>query len=312
MIPFRFHLASLTAVFLALAAGIVIGAGVVDRATVDFLQRRVDQVEANRRATNERNDTLATDVTRWRRFVEEVGGRPVAASLDGAVVVTVAVTGMEQSVVEGLAAELRAAGATSRGTVWLTGKWALDAEDDRGAMADLLGAAPTLSADELRSVAVARLPAAFDSLVTTGNLEAAAVLGALRERGFAIVEPDPAGAAASPPSEPPLFLVASGPGAEAPTALTVAVASELGATGRRVVAVEPSIDEEARASSMVVALRANPEVATVVATVDNADDARGRVAAVLALADRRDGRVGHYGFGPGVDRLVPDPTGPGP
>ena len=44
MINFRFHLVSLTAVFLALGIGIAVGATVVDRATVDFLETRLKGV----------------------------------------------------------------------------------------------------------------------------------------------------------------------------------------------------------------------------------------------------------------------------
>ena len=42
-----------------------------------------------------------------------------------------------------------------------------------------------------------------------------------------------------------------------------------------------------------------------VSTVDDLEDFRGRAATVLALADLGAGRVGHYGLGPGADRLVP-------
>ena len=47
MINFRFHVVSLIAIFLALALGVVIGAGVIDRGVVDTLeqparQRRVE------------------------------------------------------------------------------------------------------------------------------------------------------------------------------------------------------------------------------------------------------------------------------
>ena len=62
MVNFRFHLVSLTAVFLALAAGITIGAGVVDRATVDQIERRLTDVDARRQATNDENDQLRADL----------------------------------------------------------------------------------------------------------------------------------------------------------------------------------------------------------------------------------------------------------
>ena len=42
MINFRFHVVSLIAIFLALALGVVIGAGVIDRGVVDTLDNRLD------------------------------------------------------------------------------------------------------------------------------------------------------------------------------------------------------------------------------------------------------------------------------
>ena len=49
MINFRFHIVSLIGIFLALALGIVIGAGVIDRGIVDTLDNRLDNVEAQGR-----------------------------------------------------------------------------------------------------------------------------------------------------------------------------------------------------------------------------------------------------------------------
>lgn len=47
-----------------------------------------------------------------------------------------------------------------------------------------------------------------------------------------------------------------------------------------------------------------------VSTVDDLDLLAGRVAVVLALADLREGVSGHYGYGPGADRVLPEWTGP--
>ena len=46
MINFRFHIASLIAVFLALALGVVMGSTVIDRAIVEGLHDRIDRVES--------------------------------------------------------------------------------------------------------------------------------------------------------------------------------------------------------------------------------------------------------------------------
>jgi hypothetical protein len=41
-------------------------------------------------------------------------------------------------------------------------------------------------------------------------------------------------------------------------------------------------------------------------SVDNLEDVRGRIAAVLAIAALTEGKTGHYGVGRGAERLVPE------
>ncbi|MBV9932696.1 MAG: copper transporter, partial [Actinobacteria bacterium] len=71
MINFRYHLVSLTAVFLALAIGIAMGATVVDQATVKLLRSQLDSVRTRANNTNTQNDALRAEVSRWRRFADQ-------------------------------------------------------------------------------------------------------------------------------------------------------------------------------------------------------------------------------------------------
>jgi len=75
----------------------------------------------------------------------------------------------------------------------------------------------------------------------------------------------------------------------------------------------PSLDEEADAppdgeGGLIAAVRADEELAARVSSVDDVDDFAGRLAAVLALADLGAGRIGHFGVGPGAQRLLPAPV----
>ena len=58
MINFRFHVVSVIAIFLALALGVVIGAGVIDRGIVDALDTQLNRVEAKSERINDDNDRL--------------------------------------------------------------------------------------------------------------------------------------------------------------------------------------------------------------------------------------------------------------
>lgn len=177
-----------------------------------------------------------------------------------------------------------------------------------------------------------------------GNPETAApdLLGTLVDRSFLEYDP-PEGAADDPIANTVALdrvVVASGPGVElagvevpdaelaAPlaVALTTAGATRslpvvaveasdpdggLGATGGD--AVAPDVDgEDVTDDALVRArfvglVRDDGEAAETVSTVDNIDELFGRLAVVYAVRDLGDGRVGHYGRGPGAQSLLPGP-----
>ena len=95
MVTFRFHLLSLTAVFLALAVGIAIGATVVDQATVDALQKRLDNFEH----TERENARLRGQVGDWERFSEEAADEFVEGRLNQHPVLVVTVQGVDRGLV---------------------------------------------------------------------------------------------------------------------------------------------------------------------------------------------------------------------
>ena len=309
MVNFRFHLVSLTAVFLALAAGITIGAGVVDRATVDQIERRLSDVDARRQATNEENDRLRGDLGRWIEFGEQLGDRPVQGRLNGVSVLAVATTGVDRGVLDGLVGSITAAGASVDGTILFTGKWNLASDEDAQQRAAVLDAAPTTEPDALRSAGIAAVAAAW----TTGD--GGSLLTGLVERGFVEFQPGPGEALplAELPRPGSMFVVLSSDGADVPPpSLAAPLVADLSDADVRLLAVQPvrppadpvEDGEDEPAPEFVLALRSDSAVAGRISTVDNVDDYRGRTAAILALAELQSGRRGHYGFGPDT-RPVP-------
>ena len=312
MVNFRFHLVSLTAVFLALAAGITIGAGVVDRATVDQIERQLRDVDSRREATNTENDRLRTELGRWTSFGEQLGTRPIDGRLAGATVFLVGTSGVDRSIVEELERAIAAAGATIDGTLWFTGKWAIESEDDASELAGLLDALPTADASDLRASALSGVAAAW----ATGD--SSPLVTALADAGFFEFEPgdDAAVPLGQLPRQPALFVVVSGDDADVPVAdLAHPLVARLAGSDLRVLAAQPARPpspapgpgDEERPPEFVLGLRADSAVATRISTVDNGDDYRGRVAAVLALRELQNGETGHYGFGPET-RRVPEPS----
>lgn len=66
-----------------------------------------------------------------------------------------------------------------------------------------------------------------------------------------------------------------------------------------------STTDEARVGAMLVELRNDDEAVDRLSTVDDLEEAVGRVALVLAVAEQSEGRVGHYGIGVGAQAPLP-------
>ena len=315
MVNFRFHLVSLTAVFLALAAGITIGAGVVDRATVDQIERRLTDVDARRQATNDENDLLRADLGRWSQFGEELGDRPLQGRLNGVTVFVLVTAGIDGGVLDAVRSSITGAGATLDGTIVFTRKWSLDNEDDAQQLAGVLDAPPTTQPDDLRTAGLAAIAEAWT------NGDGGVLAAALVERGFLEFQAGPVESVPFPelPRQGSTFVVVSGDGVDvAPAELAQPLVADLADSGLRVLAVQPlrppadppEEGEDEPEPEFVAALRSDSGVAGRISTVDNVDDYRGRTAAVLALAELQSGRRGHYGFGPDTRRVPPPAPSP--
>ena len=136
MINFRFHLASLIAIFLALALGVVVGAGVIDRGVVDTLNSRLDSVEAKSNRISSENSQLRADNADLGEYIKQVQCYAVDNRLLANNVVVVAVRGVDEEVVNNTVNEAKdCAGATVDGVLWLEGKWALNNDGDVKALA---------------------------------------------------------------------------------------------------------------------------------------------------------------------------------
>lgn len=307
MINFRFHLVSLTAIFLALGIGIAVGATVVDRATVDFLETRLEGVEQRLDRTDTQNAQLRTELGRWSRFAEQARDEAVAGRLEGVPVLVLGVQGIDRRPVDELRRSLTAAQAAVQGTVWFTSKVRLEKPEDAAALADLLGVARR-GGDPVRRSMVNLLAAEL------AGQRAPGLLSLLRDAAFVEFE-TPTGQAvdlAALPVEGTRFVVVSDGAAEvANDELARPLAGQLAQAARaRVLAVEAGRaargDTPGQRAVFVGPLRTATQVAPLLSTVDNLEDFRGRFAAVYALRDLGGAKVGHYGVGPGADRLVPE------
>jgi Copper transport outer membrane protein, MctB len=165
VINLRYHIVSITAVFLALGIGLTLGSTFLDRVTVDNLknqldtvQRRVDQTETANEALTDRVDALDQ---RDDALAEALPERLLGGHLDAVPVLVVAASGTDEALVQAAVGSLSSAGAQVAGTWWLTDRWALDDPDEVGELATLLEVS-TQDADRLRRNGAIRMAEVLD------------------------------------------------------------------------------------------------------------------------------------------------------
>lgn len=110
MIDFRYHLVSLVAVFLALAVGIVLGAGPLAQPIGDTLTGQVDKLREDRNAlSNQLTETKAKLATS-DKVGEQFAGRIFNNVLSGVQVALVVLPGADGEDVKNVSAKLGQAG----------------------------------------------------------------------------------------------------------------------------------------------------------------------------------------------------------
>jgi hypothetical protein len=306
MVSFRFYLVSITAVFLALAVGITMGATVIDAATVDALRAQIRRVEARVSNTDGQNSELNRRLQRYNDFEDQAAAALVKDRLTGVPVVVVGVRGADRDVVDSLRQLVVAAGAKMEGTVWFTTKLMLDKPEDVTALATALGVFEA-SPDAVRTSALRRLSQAL------AGADVKSPLPVMRELGFVDYEAAETKDLTTIPEVGSRFLVVSNTQPDVPDEqLAVPFAAELARdTTDRVVAAEPGRDARNKQPELretfVGPLRTDPTVKDRLSSVDNIEDVRGRVVTVYALQNLSAGKLGHFGYGPHVDRLSPEP-----
>ena len=146
MINFRYHIVSLTAVFLSLILGIVMGTTVVSKATVDGLRSNLNAVEArsdrvslaNRQLQSQLRDAGRQDNALTDQMVVPV----VQGALTGVPILVLADSSVDRITVDEVLSALVGAGARVDGTLVLNSRLQLTG-DNKARLAEVLGVSPT-------------------------------------------------------------------------------------------------------------------------------------------------------------------------
>ncbi|HEY3010490.1 MAG TPA: copper transporter [Micromonosporaceae bacterium] len=309
MINFRYHVVSLTAVFLALAIGLVVGTAALNGPVADSLKGSVDALGKDNRQLREQVDLLTEEVNQEEKFATEAAPLMLGSSLAGRRVLLLTLPTGKDSV-DGVTKMLTTAGAKITGRVDVR-----DALADPQKSIELLDLASRATPP---SVSVTDLPKNSKGVETSSALLATvlldrvpavpdadrrAVLTAYDKAGYLTEEEKVTGPAEAVVVVSGLPYVDHDAGAKNDAVVTMV--EQFDKAGVAVVAGSGSGD-----GNVVSQVRADPALSKTISTVDNGSTAQGQLVAALALAALiGSGQAGHYGVGAGATSLLPEPKG---
>lgn len=317
MIDFRYHLVSLVSVFMALAIGVVLGAGPLQDSIGDQLSNQVDELVQDKADLQQAVANRDAQIAERDAFIDAVAERLVSSHLGARDVVVITLPGADSGTVDALTEGIESAGAQVSGQVDLTPRWT-----DPGQAAfreELVAQLPAVEAGDAATVE-ARLAAALAGAVVTPEVpgqgpaaddtatdDTATVLEALTGAGLVSVVGDPS-------ARGTLVLVVAGPPedsvgadddawAQAASSSYLALLSALDARSAGVVLSGPV--GAASGDGVIGQLRGDDTLVGAVSSVDSADSPMGRITTVLALRAELAGESGQYGFGEAASAPVP-------
>jgi len=310
MINFRFHLASLIAIFLALALGVVVGAGVIDRGVVDTLNGRLDSVESKADRIQGENDVLRGEVGELTDAIAAMQCPAVTNTMLAEDVGIIAVRGIDDTPVKNTIAAATCGGGTVTGTLWLEDKWALANDDDVTALAQAVGSTSKRK-EIVRTAAWKQLVERLQSPAPPGDLSTD-FLATLETAGFVSFDKqgeDGPEISQFPRRSASMLLVTGNDGTVPQKDVVMPAATAFVAAGVPLVVAEvyASGDNAPPRGDALVPLR-DSLLGKSVSTVNDLDRPQGPTTAVLALAGLRlaQPQIGHYGIDEDGLTLLPD------
>ena len=319
MINFRYHIVSLTAVFLALAVGIAMGTTFLNKATVDQLKHQIRSAEQGIDKTKQANQDLKDDLGRYQRSdaaLTKDGLAGVGGQLTDLPVLFVVADGSDGDTLAALKQAIDEAGADDRGTLVVTDSMRADSGKDTE-----LATALEDPTETDRSVLQAKVATVFATALdnaakrkATSKAEAPAAIQRLLDAGF--LRFDPADGAPETTDGTTVlsgggyrYVFVSGPDPKAPDAdFLLPVLRAMSADGPAPVVLASAAlgtDAETDRTLVVGPVRNDPDLVDDVSTVDDLERGVGLIATVYAVRDLDLDRRGHYGLGDGVSGLLP-------
>ena len=314
MIDFRYHIVSLISVFLALAVGIILGAGPLKESIGDQLTGQVDALRADKDTLRSELDAAGTALTDAESFVAATAPSLLEGVLPDRRVAVIQTGTIDDAVYDSVEQQILASGATVSARVQVTDAWtdpdqASTRQSYATSLADYLDAPPTEGFDTtLAQVLVDSLtdadpanPDAFsaDAVLTRAILVDGELVEVLTEPqapadAFVVLTPTVEGASDNrTPAQDDDLAAASA------IEIKLVTAAQDGSEGVVVAGTVPVKDD------LVSVIRSDADLAASLTTVTGIERITGAVNVPLSLAARINGQVGQFGFGEGATAPAP-------
>lgn len=330
MIDFRYHLVSLVAVFMALAVGIVLGAGPLGQEISSTLEAQVRDLREERNGLRDQLDQAQARGDLKDQVVEVVTPTVTADQLTGHRVALVAMPGADRNLLAELQDVISGAGGVVAVTARLDNAWTdpdLERSAERHELAaqlatDLAVPTPRTGDEPTVETVLAAAVTGQDAVAGSGawrtamdELGAAGLLDASWGVGQDAVTTGPPDSVVIVTGSLSSAEVEAGEDGEARLEQALDLVAGFGDLGAPTLVAGYGTEAyaapvQAAESPVVRGVRAEAELADVVSSVDNIEGPSGQLAAVLALRWAIEDQPGHWGLG--TDAVAPMPAVPQP
>ncbi|MCW2769618.1 MAG: hypothetical protein JWR27_1051 [Aeromicrobium sp.] len=291
MINFRFHLVSIAAILIALAAGIALGSGPLDDAG--------DALSGKDVASQASDPAVRAFET---GYAGRTGGALLKGKLKGQSVILLTAPGASSAEVRGVSGDLVDAGATVTGEIALTNK--------------VLSSSSRQFAEGVAQQSAADVPGVSSAGESYGRIGAALARSVMKDNGgkadstattirSAFSEGDLIAETKAPKQLATLAVLVTGPqrsGGSEQSTVIAALATAFNGTARGIVVAGPS--SSSTDGGAVKAVR-DGDAGSEISTVDVTDTAGGRIVVALAAAAQVGGKPGAWGTSRSADGAVP-------
>jgi hypothetical protein len=309
VINFRYHVVSLTAVFLALAIGLVVGTAALNGPVADSLEGQVTGLRKDNQNWRQQVSNMEKQLALEEDFAEEISQVILPGTLTGRrVLVLTLPNGRDHT--EGVLKKLQQAGATLTGRVELQDKFINPDNNTNLLELAVTAARPTAqtiglpgnghgvetSSALLASVLLDRP----QGVAPVSDADRRAVLAAYNNAGYLTTDNNKVTGSAE------AVVVVSGQpyvdkDSDKRDESVVKIAEQFDRTGSIVVAGKGSVG-----GNLVSVVRGDPVLAQTISTVDNANTVQGQLVTSLALVEQlTEKKAGQYGVGDNAPSLLP-------